>query len=107
MSRETQRPWPATRDTGQERRSPTAFFTDPDGIKKSERSLAGPLRMGTAPGVGPNGPLRDGGGSDYGMDRISPRRFDPIGNSLVRGGERESSPLVSRELRSSRGRKEG
>jgi hypothetical protein len=106
MTKETQRPWPMTRDTGVERRAPSAFFTHPDGYLKSERSLAGPLRMGTAPGVGPSGALRDGSSSDFGMDRITPRRFDPIGNSLQRAGTREDSPLISRELRASNRRKD-
>jgi hypothetical protein len=92
-----------TRDTGVERRAPSAFFTSPDGFLKSERSLAGPLRRGTAAGVGPSGATTNGS-SDFGMDRISPRRFDPIGNSLNRAGERESSPLISRELRAPRRR---
>jgi hypothetical protein len=82
--------------------APPALFTSGNGYQKSERSLAGPLRMGTARGVGPNGPILDGA-SDMGMDRISPRRFDPIGNSINRGGDRERSSLISRELRN-RGR---
>lgn len=106
MTKETQAPWPPRREDGSEKRSPTAFFTHPDGILKSDRSLAGPLRMGTTPGVGPNGALRDGASSDFGMDRVSPRRFDPIGDPLNRAGEREASSLVSRELRSSGRRKE-
>jgi hypothetical protein len=105
MTKETQREWPRVRDTGTERRAPTAYFTGPTGIWKSERSVAGPLRMGTAPGVGPSGMLRNGS-SDMGVDRISPRRFDPIGNHLNRAGEREGSPLVSRELRGSNRRRE-
>jgi len=99
MTKETQRPWPMTRDTGVERRAPSAFFTSPDGYLKSERSLAGPLRRGTAPGVGPRG-ASDNGSSDFGMDRISPRRFDPMGTYLSRDTQtREPSPLISRELR--------
>jgi hypothetical protein len=106
MTKETQAPWPRKRDDGTEPRSPTAFFANPDAIMKSDRSLAGPLRMGTAPGAGPTGALRGGTSSDFGMDRVSPRRFDPIGNSLNRAGDREASPLVSRELRGSNRRKE-
>ena len=105
MSKENQQSWPRTREDGSERRSPTAFFATPDGYLKSGRSLAGPLRLGTAPPVGPGG-LGGNGSSDFGVDRISPRRFDPIGNSLERTGTRESSPLVSRELRGSNRRRE-
>ena len=102
MTKETQRPWPrGYRATGVEATAPAAMFTSSNGYQKSERSLAGPLRMGTAKGVGPSGPLLDGA-SDMGVDRVSPRRFDPIGNSLNRGGDREKSPLISRELRGPR-----
>ena len=104
MSKENQRSWPRTRDDGSERRSPTAFFATADGYLKSGRSLAGPTRLGTAPPVGPSGASRNGS-SDFGMDRISPRQFDPIGNSLQRAGERESSPLISRELRGENSRR--
>jgi hypothetical protein len=69
------RTWPRYND-------PPATFLAPDGVMRSERSLAGPLRLGTAPGVGPNGMLDDGyGRSDFGMDRISPRCHDPIGRA--------------------------
>jgi len=101
MARENQREWPMTQANGMERNAPTAIFTHPNGYLKSGRSLAGPLRMGTSRGVGPSGPLLDGA-SDMGVDRVSPRRFDPIGNSLNRAGEREKSPLISRELRGPR-----
>ena len=104
MSRENQRPWPRVRNA-QERNSPTAFFATPDNWLKSERSLAGPLRLGTEPRVGPSGAIRNGS-SDFGMDRISPRGFDPIGTALSRYGPQEPSPLISRELRRSRRRSE-
>ena len=105
MTRETQAPWPRRRDDGTEKRSPTAFFATPDNMLKSDRSLAGPLRLGTEPRVGPKGAVR-GGNSDFGIDRITPRGFDPIGTALDRYGPQEKSPLVSRELRSSNRRKE-
>ena len=98
MTKETQRPWPPKRETGEERGAPSAFFTSPDGYLKSGRSLAGPLRRGTTGPTGPKGASANGP-SDFGMDRISPRRFDPIGTSLQRAGTREESPLISRELR--------
>jgi hypothetical protein len=106
MTKETQAPWPRTREDGTERRSPTAFFANPDTIAKSDLSVAGPLRMGTAPGAGPTGALRGGNNSDFGMDRVTPRRIDIIGTPLDRQGAAEPSPLVSRELRGSNRRKE-
>jgi hypothetical protein len=105
VSRENQREWPKVRDDGSERRSPTAFFARSDGYLKSGRSLAGPLRLGTAPPVGPSGAVRNGS-SDFGMDRVSPRGFDPEGTALTRYGPQEASPLVSRELRGANRRKE-
>jgi len=102
MSKENQRGWPRTRDTGVERNAPTAFFAVPDGYLKSERSLAGPLRRGTANTVGPKG--SGNGPSDFGMDRVSPRGFDPIGTALTRYGQQEASQLLSRELRAPRRR---
>ena len=103
MSKENQRPWPRMRDMT-ERRAPTAFFATADGYLKSERSLAGPLRLGTAPPIGPSGAARNGS-SDFGMDRISPRGFDPEGTALDTYGPQESSPLVSRELRGDNNRR--
>jgi hypothetical protein len=105
MSRDEQREWPRVRDSGTEKRSPTAIFTHPDNFWKSERSVAGPLRRGTARGVGPSGGA-GGGNSDMGVDRISPRRFDPLGNYLSRDGAREESPQISRELRNNRRRED-
>jgi hypothetical protein len=59
--------------------------------------------MGTSSGVGPRGALfRDGFGSDFGMDRITPRGFDPEGTSLARSGTQESSGLISKEVRGKR-----
>jgi hypothetical protein len=103
MTKETQRPWPRVRDTGVERRAPTAFFAAPDGYLKSERSLAGPLRMGTAPGIGPRGAIRNGS-SDFGMDRLEMKPVDRCG---VKYPEVDPPvPMVSRELRNSNRRSE-
>jgi hypothetical protein len=56
--------------------------------------------MSTAKGVGPKDRLDDGTtSSDFGTDRISPRRFDPAGSSNTRGPEREASTRISREAR--------
>ena len=102
MSQDKEREWPRvrTRD-GTERRSPTGFYQAPGVLERSDRSVAGPLRLGTAPGVGPRGALRNGS-SDFGMDRVSPRGFDPMGTSLEREPRQEGSELVSREVRRGR-----
>jgi len=106
MSKESQREWPRGRDnSGSEKRSPDGFFLSPDGYLKSGRSLAGPLRLGTEPTIGPKGASRNGN-SDFGMDRITPRGFDPEGTALTRYGAQEESPLVSRQARGSRRRGE-
>lgn len=82
--------WPVNRD-------PSATFVTADGYLNTDgRNLAGPLRTGTEPRVGPRGRANGGTSSDFGTDRISPRRFDPIGNSLNRGGAREESERVRR-----------
>ena len=98
----SQREWPRVRPAdGTERGSPTGFFQARDGVLRSNRSLAGPLRMGTAPGVGPRGGAveadytRD---SDFGMDRISPRTFDPIGSDCDRWPS-PTSDLVAKQTR--------
>jgi hypothetical protein len=89
-----QKPWPKIAE------SSPAFTLTPDGVFRSDRALTGPLRMGTAPGVGPKNRLDDGTtSSDFGTDRISPRRFDPAGTSTTRAPERESSARISREIR--------
>lgn len=90
----SQREWPRGQADGSERRGPIACFQTPDGTLKSNRSLAGPLRTGTAPGVGPRD-APGNGGSDFGMDRITPRDFDPMGTTRRRFGEIPSE-LISR-----------
>ena len=88
-------PWPPKMDD-----QPRAEFQTPDGWQRSERPVAGVLRMGTEPRVGPRGPSVDGfDGTDFGMDSITPRRFDPMGTSLTREPRREASTLVSRDVR--------
>lgn len=101
MTQENQKGWPTTRRDGTERTSPVGFYQSADAIERSNRSLAGPLRLGTSPGVGPRGVLRNGG-SDFGMDRVTPRGFDPMGTSLTREPRQEGSELVSREVRRAR-----
>ena len=77
--------------------SPVALTQTPDALLNSGRSLAGPLRLGTAPGVGPKDASRNGP-SDLGMDRVSPRRFDPMGTDCERW-PRASSSLISEHRR--------
>ena len=93
--RRRQSEWPV------EKRTPVGHFQTADTVLRSDRSVAGPLRLGTEPRVGPAG-LPDSGGSDFGMDRVSPRDFDPMGTSTTRAPGREPSTLVSREVRAGR-----
>lgn len=94
MTIENQRGWlPAKRE-------PDGYFQHPDAIFRSTRSVAGTLRFGTAPGVGPGGPLL-AGRSDMNMDRTSPRDFDPLGTVRDRSGEIKSG-LISKQTRGSR-----
>lgn len=88
-----QEPWPAIK------RERIADFLSPDGYLRSERSVAGPLRMGTEPRVGPKGLVAGGTASDFEMDRISKRGFDPMGTPDQRTNVQESSPLLSRAVR--------
>ena len=80
-----------------------AVFQNADGFQKFERQLAGPLRLGTEPGVGPRGPAVALGKmeerSDMGMDRVSPREFDPMGTSTSRYRPNAESDLLSRQKR--------
>lgn len=96
MANERQREWPTVK------REPVGHFQHPDGTLKSDRSLAGPLRLGTEPRVGPRGFLRDGNASDFGVDRVTPRGFDPMGTSDTRAPAQEASSLLSRETRTKR-----
>ena len=92
MSRQSE--WPPTAP------SRPALTVTPDGYLRSDRSLAGPLRMGTAVGVGPSGFIPGSfARTDFGMDRITPRGFDPMGTSLERYRRTEGSRLLSGEIR--------
>ena len=81
--------WPTVRG------NPTATFVTRDGYLKSGRSLAGPLRLGTAGPVGPRGAAPNGP-SDFGLDHVEPAhgRFDPIGTSDSRAPPPPESGLV-------------
>lgn len=82
------------------RNQPVAMYLAPGIRERSDRAMAGPLRLGTARGVGPSGMLApDSFGSDMGVDRITPRGFDPAGTSLQREPRQEASTLISREVR--------
>jgi hypothetical protein len=43
--------------------------------------------------------LRGGNASDFGMDRVTPRGFDPLGTSDTRAPAQEASTLISKEVR--------
>lgn len=80
--------WPRGKANGAGRNAPIARYLIPDGCTSDAYSLAGPLRTGTSPDVGPRakGPTAPGRtyDTDFGTDRGSPHRFDPIGTSLDR-----------------------
>ena len=94
--------WPTYKEDGGFRRDPDARFLTADGFLKPGRSLAGPLRTGTERRVGPRaqGPVETGYSreSDFGMDRVSPRDFDPMGTPRERFGEIPSA-LVTGQIR--------
>lgn len=98
MSYDNQRAWPSTRRSGPGQRDPRACYQAPGLLERSDRSVAGPLRMGTHPSVGPRGRGMPGG-SDFGMDRITPVGFDPLGTSLERAPAQEASEPISRQVR--------
>ena len=84
--------------------SPPALTQSPDGLWSSARRFAGPLRAATEPRVGPRGaPSGETIATDLGVDRISPRRWDPIGTPDERSGAFPSSELIAREGRRRRG----
>lgn len=92
-NRRTDNEWPRVK------REPVGFFQTGDAVLKSDRSLAGPLRMGTALGVGPRGRAVGDGASDFGMDSVTPRSFDPMGTSCTRAPPMPESRLISEETR--------
>lgn len=95
-----QGPWPRMREF----RWPDAKFVTPDAYLNSARSVAGPLRTGTSPNVGPRGLYASERTryTDYGTDNLTPRSFDPMGTSDTRAPEFPSSQFISRELRGRR-----
>lgn len=96
------RTWPYSRwDPELNRDPPIANYRAPGVWERSDRSVAGPLRMGTTPGVGPRGPAVEAPYSnrtDFGTDRISPRDFDPMGTCRNRFGDIPSD-LIAEQVR--------
>ena len=83
--------------------SPPALTQSPDGLWSSARRFAGPLRAATEPRVGPRGVIPDGvRESDLGVDRVTPRGFDPMGTSDTRAPPQEASELIARVGRRTR-----
>jgi hypothetical protein len=95
---ENQQAWPRMRRSGKAEGDPRACFQAPGLLEESNRSLTGPLRRGTEPRVGVKG-QRMPGGSDFGMDRVTPRGFDPMGTSDTRAPAQEASELISSRVR--------
>jgi hypothetical protein len=97
--------WPRYKEGGGFRGDPDGRFLTADGHLKSGRSPAGPLRTGTEPRVGPRarGPVESANSSesDFGMDRVSPRDFDPAGTSRNRSGDIPSD-FITGQLRKPR-----
>lgn len=88
------------RDWNPPRNEPRAHFLTADGYLRSDRELSGSHRTGTEPRVGPR---RDGPNasdnsrqSDFGMDRVAPRDFDPMGTPRSRFGEIPSGLVTER-----------
>lgn len=79
----------------------TCVTLTPDGWLRGGRSVAGPLRMGTTPGVGPRGGAVEADYThvtDFGTDRIAPRDFDPMGTARNRFGDIPSD-LIAEQVR--------
>ena len=77
--------------------SPPALTLSPDGLLRSDRGLAGPGRISTTPEVGARGAPPNGIGSDFGMDRVSPRRIDPLGDITARTAPAPASRRIRRD----------
>lgn len=78
------------------KREPDAWVLAPDVYERTDRGAAGPLRSGTVQnGVGPRGRVPQDV-SDYKMDRVSPREFDPMGTSIARyNNPKRDADLIS------------
>ena len=85
--------------------NPDAFVQHPQVTERIDRAVCGPLRYGTSEGVGPRGRAvvaENSERTDYGMDRVTPRGFDPLG--WPSKDSQQSSDLISREIRGRRPR---
>lgn len=80
--------------------SPPAITVSPDGTWNSARQFVGPLRVSTSVGVGPRGaPRGEFIDTDMGVDKITPRRWDPLGTQDERAPPFPSSELIARDAR--------
>lgn len=80
---------------------PDACFVNANGYFRLDAPVAGPLRMGTNPPVGPKGDAVTASNarrSNFGTDRISPRDFDPLGTTRNRFGSIEAD-LLAKSIR--------
>jgi hypothetical protein len=89
------RTWPyGGTDPVLNRNAPDVYFTGPDGYHRSDRAVAGPLRMGTTADVGPRGPAVKADRSwqsDFGMDRID----GTAGREINKGTSQPPPPYKS------------
>lgn len=84
--------WPIVRG------NPDACFVNANGYFRLDAPVAGPLRMGTNPPIGPAGPAITSSNarrSNMGTDRIAPRDFDPEGTVRNRSGVIDSELIAS------------
>lgn len=78
------------------------YFTSPNGYQRSDLDVAGPLRMGTTPNVGPKGPAVWADRSfrtDYGMDRIDGTASHDINKGTKEPPPPMHSDLIARDIR--------
>lgn len=80
-------------------REPDAYFAVPDGYYRSDRDVAGTLRMGTTRNVGPKGEAviadREKR-TDYGMDRVDPNAAREINKGTSSPPPPIRSKLIAR-----------
>jgi hypothetical protein len=103
------RTWPyGNRDPVLNRDAPgPVYYTGPDGYHRSDRDVAGPLRMGTTANVGPKGPAVRADRSwesDFGMDRIDPTAGHDINKGTSQPPPPYKSDLIARVERGGRSR---
>lgn len=100
------RTWPyGARDPVLNRDVRDVYFATPNGYQRSDRDLAGPLRMGTTPEVGPKGAAvwaDRSFRSDYGMDRVDGTASTDINKGTSQPPPPLHSDLIAREIRGRR-----